>query len=187
MSLQDDAKPAEARARLPTPDQLSHVYRRPLMTYFLRQTRDPAEAEDLTQEVLLRLLRVGADETIAAPDEFVFTIASNLLRDRARRRISRQADRHVSLHPPAADGSAAEPLQLVAEDLPADRVLLGKEKLRRTLDALADLPDRTREIFLLFRVERLRQAEIAERLGVSVSAVEKHVVRAVAHLARRIR
>jgi len=49
------------------------------------------------------------------------------------------------------------------------------------------LPERTRDIFILFRVEKMRQAEIAKRLGVSVSAVEKHVIRAAAHLARRLR
>jgi RNA polymerase sigma factor (sigma-70 family) len=187
VSLQDDAERAETRPRLPSPDQISHVYRKPLMTYFQRQTGDHAEAEDLTQEVLLRLVRVNGDEAIEAPDEFVFTIASNLLRDRARKRVTRQADRHVSLHPAPDENATSAPLQLAAEDLPADRVLMGKERLRRVLDALADLPERTREIFVLYRLERLRQAQIAERLGISVSAVEKHVVRAVAHLARRIR
>jgi RNA polymerase sigma-70 factor (ECF subfamily) len=187
VTLKDDAHRADARPRLPPPEQISHAYRRPLMTYFLRHTGDHAEAEDLTQEALLRALRAGDGEAIETPDGFVFTIASNLLRDRARKRITRQADRHVSLYPPGDGETAAEPRQLAAEDLPADRVLMGKEKLRRTLDALAELPDRTREIFILFRVERLRQTEIAARLGISVSAVEKHVVRAVAHLARRFR
>lgn len=187
VTLKDDAHRADARPRLPPPEQISHAYRRPLMTYFLRHTGDHAEAEDLTQETLLRALRAGDGEAIETPDGFVFTIASNLLRDRARKRITRQADRHVSLYPPGDGETTAEPLQLAAEDLPADRVLMGKEKLRRTLDALAELPDRTREIFILFRVERLRQTEIAARLGISVSAVEKHVVRAVAHLARRFR
>lgn len=187
VTLKDDAHRANARPRLPPPEQISHAYRRPLMTYFLRHTGDYTEAEDLTQEALLRALRAGAGEAIETPDGFVFTIASNLLRDRARKRITRQANRHISLYPQGDDETAAEPLQLAAEDLPADRVLMGKEKLRRTLDALAELPDRTREIFILFRVERLRQTEIAARLGVSVSAVEKHVVRAVAHLARRFR
>jgi RNA polymerase sigma factor (sigma-70 family) len=187
VTLKDDADRADARPRLPPPEQISHAYRRPLMTYFLRHTGNHAEAEDLTQEALLRALRAGAGEAIETPDGFVFTIASNLLRDRARRRITRRVDRHVSLYPQGDGEAAAEPMQLIAEDLPADRVLMGKEKLRRTLDALAELPDRTREIFVLFRVERLRQTEIAARLGISVSAVEKHVVRAAAHLARRFR
>lgn len=187
MTLKDDANRADARPRLPPPEQISHAYRRPLMTYFLRHTGDHAEAEDLTQEALLRASRARSGEPIETPDGFVFTIASNLLRDRARKRFTRQANRHVSLYVQEGGETAAEPLQLASEDLPADRVLIGKEKLQKALEALTELPDRTREIFILFRVERLRQGEIAARLGISVSAVEKHVVRAVAHLARRFR
>ncbi|MFX8817134.1 sigma factor, partial [Acinetobacter baumannii] len=89
--------------------ELSHLYRRPLMAYFLRHTNDRAEAEDLTQEVFVRILR-GAATSVQAPDSFVFTIAANLLRDRMRVRIAKRADRHVSLDLDTAQDTPAEPL-----------------------------------------------------------------------------
>ena len=49
-----------------------------------------------------------------------------------------------------------------------------------------ELPERTRNVFLLARLENMRQAEIARRLGVSVSGVEKHLARAIAHLSQRL-
>jgi RNA polymerase sigma-70 factor (ECF subfamily) len=51
---------------------------------------------------------------------------------------------------------------------------------------LRDLPERTRTIFLLFRLENMKQREIADMLGISVRTVEQHVVRASVHLRDRL-
>jgi len=168
------------------PGELSQLYRRPLMAYFLRHTNDRAEAEDLTQEVFVRILR-GAATSVQAPDSFVFTIAANLLRDRMRVRIAKRADRHVSLDLDTAQDTPAEPLNIPAETASAERTLMDRQRLKAVLQALDELPPRTRDIFVLARLEKLKQAEIASRMGVSVSAVEKHLVRAVAHLSRRFK
>ncbi|MGH6780498.1 MAG: RNA polymerase sigma factor [Sphingomonadaceae bacterium] len=163
----------------------SQVYRRSLLRFFTRRTGDHAEAEDLTQEVLLRTARAGAIASAERPDAYIFTIAVNLLRDRAKARFARRADRHISLDAHLrADASGAPRNDIPAEDSSPELVLIEKERLTRALAALQQLPERTRDIFILFKVEKLRQAEIAETLGISVSAVEKHVVRAAAHLSR---
>jgi RNA polymerase sigma-70 factor (ECF subfamily) len=64
--------------------------------------------------------------------------------------------------------------------------LLGKERLVRATAVLLELPERTRVIFVLRRLEGMRFNDIAARLGISVSAVEKHMQRAITHLMRRI-
>jgi RNA polymerase sigma-70 factor (ECF subfamily) len=71
--------------------------------------------------------------------------------------------------------------------LPLERVFLGKEALNRASVALLELPERTRTIFVLRRLEGMRYADVARRLGISVSAVEKHMVRAIAHLTERMK
>lgn len=165
--------------------ELSSAYRRPLMAFFLRHTENRAEAEDLTQEVFVRILKSAPTEQVQAPDAFVFTVAANLLRDRLRVRIAKRADRHVSLDIDPAQDAPAEPLNIVDETVSAERVLMDRQRLRAVLEALEELPPRTRDIFVLARLEKLKHAQIASRMGVSVSAVEKNLVRAVAHLARR--
>jgi RNA polymerase sigma-70 factor (ECF subfamily) len=60
----------------------------------------------------------------------------------------------------------------------AERELIAREELRLVSDALAALPDRTLRIFRLYRLDGLRQREIAIELGISVSSVEKHLRRA---------
>ena len=54
------------------------------------------------------------------------------------------------------------------------------------LDALEELPPRTRQVFVLCRIEGMRQKGVAKRLGVSVSAIEKHMIKAIAHLSMRL-
>jgi RNA polymerase sigma-70 factor (ECF subfamily) len=153
-----------------------HVrFRRPLLSYFLRRVGNLAEAEDLTQEVFFRLVRRPPDDEIAHRSGFVFATAINLIRDRGRQQRTRPAPVEIS----------QTELESVVEDCAPDRVLLGKERLAEVLACLDELPPRTRDAFLLFRVERMRQRDIAKALGLSVSSVEKLITRAAAHLTQR--
>jgi RNA polymerase sigma-70 factor (ECF subfamily) len=132
----------------------------------------------------VRLVGRKGAKPIDNADHFVFRAAANLLRDRARRAVTSHRAQHVSLSEPGQfEGDADLPSALV-EDRAPDRVLIGKERLGEVLDRLDDLGERTRTIFILFRIERMKQREIAQRLGVAVPTVEKHVIRAVAHLTR---
>ena len=54
------------------------------------------------------------------------------------------------------------------------------------MTALNALPDRTRQVFVLCRVEGMRHRTVARRLGVSVSSVDKHMMKAIAHLAESL-
>jgi RNA polymerase sigma-70 factor (ECF subfamily) len=165
--------------------QLNRRFRPALMAFFLRRLANHAEAEDLTQEVFSRLTTMTPGELNQA-DAYIFQIAANLLRDRARRATTRKADAHASLDAPtelAAQGVAHHP-ELV-EDRGPERVLLAQESLAEAMRALGELSERTRHIYILHRLEKMRHKDIAALLGLSVSAVEKHVIRAVAHLTER--
>lgn len=155
---------------------MSLRFRPALIAFFLRRIRNHSEAEDLTQEVLLRVAQRGAAIDASRPDAYVFQIAANLLRDRGRRQKVRAAYQA---------GYAATEATWV-EELDPDRVLQAKQSLATVLGALRDLPERTRTIFLLFRLENMKQREIADMLGISVRTVEQHVVRASVHLRDRL-
>jgi RNA polymerase sigma factor (sigma-70 family) len=151
---------------------MSQRFRPALMAFFLRRIGNHAEAEDLTQEVLLRVAQRGAAIDASRPDAYVFQIAANLLRDRGRRQQVRNTY-HMGLGATEASG---------IEERDPDRVLVAKESLATVLAALKRLPERTRTIFVLFRLENMKQREIADMLGISVRTVEQHVVRASVHL-----
>jgi RNA polymerase sigma-70 factor (ECF subfamily) len=165
-------------------EQLVARFRRPLLSYFRRRVREPQDAEDLTQEVFLRLAR--CDESVRNPDIFVFRIAANLLRDRARMASTHHLADHNSLDEVDARSAAAGVWDegLLDERQP-ERILLGQESLTEVVEVLGELGGRTRDIFLLFRLEAMPHRGIASLYGITVSAVEKHIAKASAHLAWR--
>jgi RNA polymerase sigma-70 factor (ECF subfamily) len=166
--------------------RLDARFRGPLMVFFMRRQFPRPEAVDLTQEVFLRMIGRYGREAPENPDVYVFQVAANLLRDRARRGVTRKIAAHASLDAPvdvAAHGLKDHPA--LVEDRGPERVLLAQESLAQALRALDELGERTRHIYVLHRLEKMRHKEIAALLGLSVSAVEKHIIRALAHLAER--
>lgn len=155
-------------------------FRRPLMSYFKRRVGDHAEAEDLTQQVFMRLLATEDFERVEQAEGYVFTVAANLLKDRGRR-ASRRGE-HVVIGP--NPDLVAELTREAVEDRSPERVLMGRETLADVLRTLDGLGEKTRDIYILFRLENMKQREIAALLGIGQSTVEKHVVKATLHIAR---
>jgi RNA polymerase sigma factor (sigma-70 family) len=175
--LSETPRPTPARISI---DRLDARFRRPLMSYFRRRVGDYAEAEDLTQQVFMRLLAADDFDQVGQPEGYVFTVAANLLKDRGRR-AARRGDPSIAL--PNAD-LISELTREAVEDRSPERVLLGRETLADVLRTLDALGERTRDIYILFRLENMKQREIASLLGIGQSTVEKHVVKATLHLAR---
>lgn len=172
MSVLDSLEPADLASA-----DLDSRFRRPLMSYFLNRVGDRPEAEDLTQQTFLRVL--GADRgDVANPGAFVFRVAANLLADRARDHARRARSRTVSLDDDKV-------LVFPTDGLTPERILLARDGVAQVLDALSDLNPTTRDIFVLFKFENMRQRDIAARLGMSLAAVEKQVLRATLHLLRK--
>ena len=162
-------------------ERLDARFRAPLMSFFLRRTGNRQDAEDLTQDVFLRVLRRGEEPPGEFAEVFIFKIAANLLKDRARQAGSHRKADHFSLEgdEDPAGGQLAPGL---IEDLGPERVLLSQEALAAALRALEELGERTRDIFVLYRLEKMKQREIAALYRISVSSVEKSIARASEHL-----
>ena len=157
-------------------ESLHNAFRGALRRYFARRVRDDSEAEDLVQDVFERLAK--RDEPVEGERAagYIFETANSVFTDRLRRRSSRQADVHEQFDEQAHGETVVSTEQLVLE----------RERVARAIDALQELPERTRVIFALRRLEGMPYLTIAARLEISVSAVEKHMERAVRHLAERL-
>jgi RNA polymerase sigma-70 factor (ECF subfamily) len=155
---------------------LSRDLRPALLRYFERRGVAADEAEDAAQEVFARLSPregVAANERLDANQ---LETAANVAIDFHRRGVVRLRASHET-YVEAAHAPA---------DFSPERLYSGREELGALLVGLRELPERTRNVFLLARLENMKQAEIARRLGVSVSGVEKHLARAIAHLSKRL-
>jgi len=160
---------------------LAARFQGPLLVFFARRTRDHALAQDLTQETLLRVIGAQRATDVEQPESYVFTVAMNLLRDRKRSRLKSAPPVFV----PIDEAAASELERQLTEDLSPERVLLSKESLDDVWRTLSELGERTRDIFILSRLERMKQKDIAALFGMPQSTVEKHIMRATLHLAER--
>lgn len=131
-----------------------------------------SDAEDLLHEALVRTLDRGT-ETVRNVEAFLVQSARNQACDDARRA------RHPA-SPRALDAAAFQ----VGDPHPLpDEHAEMRQRLARVRSGVERLPARTREIFLMHRLDGLKYREIAAALGISQSAVEKHIARAAAEIA----
>jgi RNA polymerase sigma factor (sigma-70 family) len=144
-----------------------------LVKYFKRKTGNPVEAEDLAQDVLLSALTHPNWKTQDQAKGYIFRAAVNRWRDSLRR----QRIRGTVI---AWDEASAEHVE--SENLP-ERVLLAREELHQVVRALQGMNVRTRTVLMLIKLEQMRIATVAEMLGISVSAVGKHLAKGIAQLA----
>ena len=133
------------------------------------RTRGRADPEELLQAAYLRLVRYRAEHAVENVAGFLVRTAVNIGVDNYRH------DRFI-VGAPAEEVGACEnsPLQ--------DEVLAARARLERVREGLSRLTPRTREVFLMHRLDDMKYREIAERLGISQSAVEKHIAKAVLFL-----
>lgn len=158
--------------------QLAEVFNglgAPLRAFLAQQTRSPDDAEDLVQEIFLRLWRMSGRSEIRSLKAFAFKMACNLVKDRSRRTYTRMMRNAVPVSEMQISDECEGDPSGVVESL---------QTLAIMAQTLAQLRPSTREAFLLYRIEACSHAEIAARMGISVSMVEKHVSQAMAALRR---
>jgi len=145
-----------------------------LMQFLRRSARDLADAEDLRQEVYVRVCEAAQHGIPQPARPFLFTVARNLLIDRARR------EQIVSIEA-VAD---LETLNVAIDEPGPERNAIALDELRRLQSALDHLPRRLRSVVVMRKVEGLSRPEIASHLGIAEKTVEKRLTQGVRALAR---
>src|SRR5688572_24509661 len=129
------------------------------------------DTDDLIQEAFLRLQLYCRDHTIERKEAFLVRTALNLSTDQARQE-----------HRVCIERGLLEKLPLIDPKPAPDEVYAGQKRLLHWQQGLAALSPRRREVFLLNRVEGYSFPQIAQRLGITLSMVEKHAAKAVLFL-----
>jgi len=148
-----------------------------LQAFFRRRIRSKADATDLAQEVYLRMLRISDQEAIRNPVLYLYTVANNLIKERAvldRRQASGVDIDEVEEHE-----------QL--ETLPAfDGDLDAAQRVARLRVVLRQLSPKCQAAVALRFTHALSYREVAIRLGVSPQMAKKYVAQALGHCRRRM-
>lgn len=140
--------------------------------FLIARTRDAELAEDLFQDARAKLLGPAGQKPASNPVPYIFQLLANLAEDHRRSERAR-AERGRAW---GDRGEGIEPDR--AEHMTPEREALDRDMLARVLAMLETLPERTRTIFIAFRIEGVSQKQIAADEGISLSAVEKHLQRA---------
>ena len=164
-------------------EKLLARYEKPIWSFLRRFVRDAEAAEDLLQEVFLRVVRDAQDSGPAWKAEakfstWLYTIARNLCVDRARRTAVRgSGSSSPSLDgTPDGEGDTATLHERIAAPGPStDAVVAGRQAALRIDRAVAELPEDQREVFLMREVMELPFAEIASVVGVSEPTVKSRM------------
>jgi RNA polymerase sigma factor (sigma-70 family) len=153
-----------------------------LKRFLIARLGAEAEAEDLVQELYFRLDRAEIAAEVENPLAYLYKMAFNLARDHRRERQRSHA----------RDGQWVESRRVlvgnepIADQAPADVAYEAKEDLARIVAALDDLSPQCRRVFLLHKFDGLSHSEIAARVGISRSTVEKHMGTGIKHLLKRL-
>jgi RNA polymerase sigma-70 factor (ECF subfamily) len=157
-------------------ERLVARYEKPIWNFIRRFVHDAATAEDLLQEVFLRVVK-SADEWRGAAkfSTWLYTIARNLTVDHARRSVHRNAasldaDRNVG-----GDSPMTLYDRIASPDRRADELTSDHETKRRIDEAVAALPADQREVFLMREVMEMPFAEIAAAVGASEPTVKSRM------------
>jgi RNA polymerase sigma-70 factor (ECF subfamily) len=153
-------------------------FRDPVFRYLMRLCGDPLQAEELTQEVFLRLYRhLQRGQKASNPAAWLFTVAHNLAID-----LSRSRQNVIDLDEAAWDELAQ--LRPTSQPTP-EQLVLQRERMDRVHLCILRLTPLQRECLHL-RIEGLRYREIAKLLNVSIATVAEAVRRGLVNLAAQI-
>jgi len=147
-------------------------YHRELLNFLWRQVNDRDTAADLAQESFVRVLAAQhAGQAVLDMRALLYRTARNLVIDQHRRNEVR---RHDDLDALPEDQHPSAPQHLQPED-----ALAAQQVIRAYVATIEALPERCRKAFVLHVFDDFSHAQIAQQMGISVSMVEKHIVRAM--------
>ncbi len=167
-------------------DYLVQKYRRPMVSFMYRMARNAAVAEDLAQEVFLRVYRSRASyEASAKFTTWLYRIATNLAVNHARDTRHERPEVTVSLDEP--DDESGTTLELPDAALTAEQAMVRRERMLAIRSKVEALPEQQRLAVIMHKYQQMDYKQIAEVLKKSESATKSLLFRAYETLREQLK
>jgi RNA polymerase sigma-70 factor (ECF subfamily) len=167
-------------------DSLVQKYRRPMVSFMYRMAHNAAAAEDLAQEVFLRVYRSRQSyEATAKFTTWLYRIATNLAVNHARDTRHERPENMVSLDEP--DEESGRTLDVADGTLSAEEMLVRQERLAAIRQRVQGLPERQRIAVVMHKYQQMDYQQIAEVLKLSESATKSLLFRAYETLREQLK
>jgi RNA polymerase sigma-70 factor (ECF subfamily) len=167
-------------------EYLAEKYRRPMLGFMYRVTRNTHIAEELAQEVFLRVYRARATYNAEAKfSTWLYRIASNLSVNYLRDTKHERPEMAVSLDEP--DEETGTTLDLADKSLTVEQNIVRRERLEAIRRHIQALPERQRNAVLMHKYQDMDYRQIAEVLNISESATKSLLFRAYETLRERLK
>jgi RNA polymerase sigma-70 factor, ECF subfamily len=167
-------------------DYLVQKYRRAMINFMYRMAHNSAAAEDLAQEVFLRVYRSrGSYEPSAKFTTWLYRIATNLAVNHARDTRHERPETMVSLDEP--DEETGTSMDVADSSLTVEEKLVRRERLMAIRKTVQKLPERQRIAVLMHKYQQMDYKQIAEVLKLSESATKSLLFRAYETLREQLK
>jgi RNA polymerase sigma-70 factor (ECF subfamily) len=163
-------------------EALYRLHSKDLLRFLIARTGDATEAEDIVQEIWIRLQRISG-VPVTSGRAYLFRMAQNLVVDRIREKQRRIRREQLWLSEHGLRTVAGES---VDPTLSAEDAIIEREETDRLAGAIEEMPEGARRVFELHKREGLSHAEVAMKLGISKSGVEKHMAVAMKYVRRAL-
>ncbi|MFI5111756.1 MAG: RNA polymerase sigma factor [Terriglobales bacterium] len=161
-------------------------FRRPMLSFMYRMARNSAVAEELVQEIFLRVYRSRATYNAEAKfSTWLYRIATNLAVNHARDTKYERPELSVSLDEP--DSDTGQKLDLADRTASAEQALLRRERLAAIRQHVQNLPERQRLAVLMHKYQGMDYRQIAAVLKLSESATKSLLFRAYETLREKLK
>jgi RNA polymerase sigma-70 factor (ECF subfamily) len=154
-------------------EQLLQLHAR-LKRYLGRLLKSPEDVEDVAQESFMRVLEAGSRGNIQHPKAYLYRAARNLALNTLARKSHQLVDSIEDM----------EESDVLMGEASTETDVIARQRFELFCQAAAQLPEQCRNVLILRKVYGFSQQEVAARLGISVSTVEKHLAKGLARSAR---
>ena len=164
----------EARGRAAEVASLFSQHNRLLVRFLRARLGSEQEAKEVAQEAYVKVLQLDRTGAVGFLRAYLFKVATNLAIDRLRQR-GRQGE-----------GEDIELFEDLAGDVEPERRVIAAEQLAILARAIEELPPRSREAFLLYRLQDRKQTDIAAQVGLTDRMIRKHIAYAMLYCKLRV-